>query len=1007
MRRLSLLVVAVVAAAATVLVPSPARAVVADGGSLSPGTSVNVEFAAPDDAVTYTLDVPPSARPTVAVAADTSTVQQVTTRLEYADGSDGGQAFYSGSDPSSALLEHRSGAGPATLTVTAGGTGSFAFTLVYPSDSTVAIESGDLVPLSFDTGGRARLTFDADAGAAVHVSVVADELTPGEPRSPGRVAFLLEPQGSGFVESAPAEYLAEVVAQSGRQTVVVDPVRDLTGGLTVRVNVSPPGAVGLAYGGGASSVTLEAPGQVAEFVFQARGGAPTVLQAVRPALVRGDGSPGSATLELLVPGEAPVLLGQVGQATVSFTTGAPLESGEQVTVRVVADGDSAGTLPLRLFLDPGPASPLTVGARTTLALPAGPSEGRWAWSAGADEPFELFFDAATFSGADATTARVRVESEAGDVLVDDLVFSFQARYLRLRTLDAGRYTLTLKNEGQASVEVPLTVRRTTVAARTVDLPFSDVLDVPEPAQDLEVAFVVEEGAATTVVVEDVSLDATTGASPLATISLLDPDGVDRAGLALTAGGRSFSEIVPGDRAGEYRLRIDPTGPVTGTVRVTVRAAPAVTGVLEPVGVPTRISVPEQGGLARYTFDATAGDQLAFDLDDVAITGGFDFQAMFVSLIRPDGTFFASAGARRGEPGWIEPLDGLDATGTWTLLVDPQDSLTGALTVTRVRPRVLTSPLPLASPATASFERPGDVHRLTFTGRAGQRPVLRIENRTVPTRMRLISPTGLVAADIASFDVSPLFELSPLSAGGTWTLELDAFERGTGSVDVRLDLVRDTVRTIQVGQQVATTFTAGQNARFRVVLERGRHLAVDIRNVSPSGMPATLRYLRPDGSVAFEQAFNDSDQWSEMFDVVDVGGRWTLELDPEGAAEGTVAFVVRSAPDRVYTGRLARTTSVTVAEATQNAVFPFRVRASARTASVSYRVTGSTFRFAQLRLVDPAGASYGHHLILPGDTSGEIEVPPGASGRWRLVLDPADGATGTARLFFDLVEQPAG
>jgi hypothetical protein len=592
-------------------------------------------------------------------------------------------------------------------------------------------------------------------------------------------------------------------------------------------------------------------------------------------------------------------------------------------------------------------------------------------------------------------AGIRIEDEVGRTYWDTLLFPANGSATFVAP-QAGTYTLVLSVDRSAGLTGTLLAVRATTTTREVAAGFDEVVTIGGPGQNVELDVPGVAGQTLLATVSDVSLgpDAAIG------VTLTRPDGFNPGGRSVQTDGTVFLESGASTETGVWRLTLDGVGRTTGEVRVHLYEPPLAGGALGGVDEPTVVGVPAAGGLARYTFAGRAGDPLILDVTDVTKTAGGDFEFFAITVLRPDGSFFTGDSARPGGQTWIEPADALDASGTWSVLVDPSNAATGSLTITRRVAHVLTSALTPGSPTTATFTRSGDVRRMTFTARAGQRPVLQVSDRSVATRMRLIGPGGLVTADIASYDLSDYFELPDVVGAGTWTLELDPFDRETGSVGLLLTLVTDPVRTVRTGVTTAVPFRAGQNPRLRVDVAKGAHIAMDVRALTPLGADMRVSFLRPDGSVAESNAFNEPGQWVEMIDVADVGGRWTVQIDPAGSTAGTTSVRLYSAKDTLVRGRIGKTTKVSVTAATQDVVLPFRgVPTAGDLQSVSWKVSGSTIASTYVWLLDPAGNPVQLALAGPGTTTGVFQVDPQMTGTWSLLVDPLDGATGTAKVFF--------
>lgn len=1002
-RRLALLLAAAVAATSAALVPSPAQAVDVPAGALEPGVQTTAAFPDDETRLVYTLEVPAGARPTLTVVDVVGPVEFFS-RLVYADGSSGGFASYFGADPRPAVMEHEapadtSVAQTATLTVSNATRASVTFVLGFVTDAVLDVEPGAQTLLTFTTPGqRARLDFDAPAGATVTVDTSNDALTSDAPVDDlGRLALRLLPQGTALEEQSRGIFAPVEVGTGGTQTLVVNPVAGLTGTVTVRVNVTPPGATTLFYDAFPVTTALEGASPVVLAVF-GQDAARTALQIVEPSLTAPAG-PAAVRVELLRHGADPVVLGTLdGDEAVTLTTPERLGKGELALIHLVPLGGTTGVVGLRLFLDPGPATALAIGGSAGISVPAGATSGRFTVAAGTDETLELFLTDITLGSPDAFTSPFRLEAPSGAVVNEGTLFRGGATAIPFTAARAGTYTLVIPVSPPEGLTATAAVVRPTATTQSGTLPFDGPLTLAAPGENARLVVPATAGTTLVASVTDVDLTNVPGSQFAASVVVLGPDGAPVAAGDLPRGG-STSVEAPVAQDGEYTVVVDGAFAATGSVRVVVDTARLDTQVLARSGAPSTVSMSRRGDSGRFTFEGQVGEGIAVEVQDVTLVSQSGFAFANATLFRPDGSFYTSYFLQTGSTLWIEPTDGLDAAGTWSLLVDPGDDTTGTVTARLVVPRILSAPLQPGSPLTVPFERAGDVQRLTFTGTAGQRPVLDISDRTVATRMRLVAPSGLVTADVSGFDTSEYFEFPVFQQSGRWTLELDAFDVGTGSVGVLLGLVNDPVRTVTAGSRVTSTFTKGQNPRLRLDLRAGSRAVLDVASVVPDGTSVTARFLRPDGSQAAAVPFSTAGSWVEMPEVADVSGRWTVQLDPEGPVAGRVVTTVRTAAERVVTGRLGRFTTVDVKNPGENVVLPFRGSDLPEPQFVGIDVVDSTFEELQIRLVSPDGFTTDAAVVGPGTSGFGLRAGSDLTGRWSVVVDPVGRSTGKARIRF--------
>jgi hypothetical protein len=995
-----------VAATSAALVPTSASAAITDGGTLADGQRATATFAAADDEVTFSLTVPAGARPSVTFETPSSPAI-VLLSLEWPDGTAAPQGHYFSFDPSSAFVEMdpnaQEQARAGTLRLHGNIAGTVSFVLRYAQDVSVALTSGSPMTLDFsDPAQQARLTFDATADTRVHLSVITDTLAPAapEPDFYRRLTLFLTPQFSVFQEGSPAgTYQPLRVLSAGPTSILVDPGRDLTGTVTLIATVVPGDVPELAYDAQPRPVTLDGTG-AASAAFVTRSGGTTMVQAVEPSLARADGTQGSAALVLEVPGAAPVTLGSVDASTVAFPAGAALDAGLVAFVRVVGDGTTTGTVGLRVFFDRGPSTPITLGAANAVTVPAATGRGRFSVDAAVGDLIEVYLTDVAFTDPGSTSGfTLLIEDGVGGAYFESQLTATggSASFTAGAT---GTYTFDLHVDGIGGLTGTLLPVLSRTTRRQVPIGFDAVVGTTDPGEVLEL--VVPRSAGDTLAATVTAMSANT----FAFISLAPSGESSATQPVLESNGTVFLEAGRIDSVGDWVLRVDPAGSTTAQVRVRLADQAIIEGQLAPVGTPTAVDITERGGIARFTFDGTAGDPLMLDLGEATQAGGTEFDTFAVDVLRPDGTSYASTTVRAGSgPAWLEVPDGLDVDGTWSVVVDPTGAATGSFTITRRVPRVLSGTLLAGTAQRVAVEQPGDVLRLTFNGRAGRRPVVTISDRTVATRMRLIGPTGLVLSDTSAFDSPSYLEFPVLPTTGSWTLELDPFARDTGSVRLLLGLVTDPVNDVRPGAATAARYGLGQNPRVRVAVDKGAHVAVDLRAVQPAGTRLNVFFERPDGSIADAQNVA-AGSWVEVPGGADVGGRWTVVLDPEGQTVGTIALTVYASTDKVVTGRVGKTTGIEVRTPAQNVVLPFRgMPTTGEARVVSWKITDTTLDEATIRLVSPAGTTFASDLIGPGDRTGVFQAPTDMNGTWQLVVDPVDGRTGRARVFFAIGDLP--
>jgi hypothetical protein len=126
-----------------------------------------------------------------------------------------------------------------------------------------------------------------------------------------------------------------------------------------------------------------------------------------------------------------------------------------------------------------------------------------------------------------------------------------------------------------------------------------------------------------------------------------------------------------DQTGMWTVVIDPQGPQTGSVTFQITNVVDQTGAITPGGPSVALDLETPYQNAEYTFSGATGDTRTVSIKGSSFPG---CSSIFVSLLRPDGSTLAIKGTC-GATLTLGP-DNLDATGTWTVFVDPQGTGTG-------------------------------------------------------------------------------------------------------------------------------------------------------------------------------------------------------------------------------------------------------------------------------------------------------------------------------------------
>ncbi len=437
------------------------------------------------------------------------------------------------------------------------------------------------------------------------------------------------------------------------------------------------------------------------------------------------------------------------------------------------------------------------------------------------------------------------------------------------------------------------------------------------------------------------------------------------------------------------LTISVTASAGGTSET--RSATGVVSTVYPIspnGPPVTVTTSAAGQKARLRFTGQAGERVSVKLSSVSIA------MSYVSILSPDGT---TLGARTfvGTSGGLLDTRTLPANGNYTILVDPQGTSTGSMTVTLYDvPPDAGGPIAFGSPATANVTTPGQNAAFTFTGQANQRVSIKLAGVTIPmSYVSIVKPDGTLLGTNTFVGTSGAFvDTRTLPVGGGYTILVDPQGAGTGSITVTLyDVPPDAGGPIAFGGSVtANVSTPGQNARITFDGQAGQRVGVKLSAVTISTSYVSL--LKPDGTTLGTNTFVSTGGGFVDTRTLPVAGTYTILVDPQAASTGSMTVTLYDVPPDAG-GPIAFGSPATANVTTpgQNVAFSFAGQTNQR---VSVKLSGVTISTSQVSILKPDGTTLGNAMYV-GTGGGFLDtrVLP-AAGTYAVVVDPQAASTGS-------------
>jgi hypothetical protein len=235
--------------------------------------------------------------------------------------------------------------------------------------------------------------------------------------------------------------------------------------------------------------------------------------------------------------------------------------------------------------------------------------------------------------------------------------------------------------------------------------------------------------------------------------------------------------------GQYTVALEPAEGITGRASVRVYVAQDVDTTVEPNGALLSVTFEQPGSVARYRFKGIAGQRVFVDVPDSDLRD----QCSPLELRDPGNQQIASGCVINGD-GEIEgPV--LPADGTYTVVVNPVERTLGFVQWRLFMAADETGSIAINGPAVvANVKQPGLVVRYQFAAGAGTSVSLEARDSTLPDQcspVQLRDPGGNLVTTGCLVSGTGGFRTTVLPVTGTYTILVDQYGSGTGSVTLAL------------------------------------------------------------------------------------------------------------------------------------------------------------------------------------------------------------------------------
>ncbi|WP_284616234.1 IPT/TIG domain-containing protein [Aquabacterium humicola] len=514
--------------------------------------------------------------------------------------------------------------------------------LTLSKDLTGVLLANAGTPTTFNTarpGQNGRFTFSATAGKPYSLVWSTTTIWGTHPlivyRPDGEVL------GTGAFQNGTGVWDLPPIPASGTYTVLIDPVSANVGQLDLSLRQGPSGT--LAIDGATTPVSLIA-WQNGRYTFAGTAGKFLGLGITNAQTVP---SGGSILLSVYDPTGSLLKQCNVGSFPLLNCNLGPLPWAGTYSVFIDPQGSNSASLSLMLSnevtgtLTPNPASP------TVFSSSRPGQNARYTFSGVARQRLALHWFGSTFP-----SGSVSVYKPDGGVLNSANFGGGGAGALNLGELPApGSYVVVLDPEGMETGQVSIALREANTAALALD--GSALAVALAPGQQGRYTFSASAGQHLGLAIMDL---ATVPAGKYITVNVYDSTG-ELVTYCGSLGTGWACDIGPVRRSGDHTVVITPDDAVDASLSLLL-SSDFAGGALDLNAVePTTVNITRPGRNARYTFGATAGDEMTL------LQSGL---SAFVKVLRPDGMQQAMAWELAGS---LQNLGTLSVTGDYTVVID--------------------------------------------------------------------------------------------------------------------------------------------------------------------------------------------------------------------------------------------------------------------------------------------------------------------------------------------------
>jgi YD repeat-containing protein len=458
-------------------------------------------------------------------------------------------------------------------------------------------------------------------------------------------------------------------------------------------------------------------------------------------------------------------------------------------------------------------------------------------------------------------------------------------------------------------------------------------------------------------------------------------------------------VPPGATSGRLSVKT-PYGTAVSSSDFIIPPAPFGTGDVQTTGrlafgTATQYSITTANKIALVLFDGVKNQRISLRMSSVTI--GWSY----ITIIKPDSTTLVSSYSVSSGGGFIDTLT-LPLTGTYTILIDPDSTYTGNMTLTLYDvPADVSSTITAGGSAVSvTITTPGQNAGVTFSGTQNQRISLNLTNVTAYSYVSILKPDGTNLVAPTWTGGSGFFDAVALPTTGTYKVFVDPSSTYTGNATLTLyDVPADVSTSITAGGSAVsvTITTPGQNANVTFSGTQNQRVSLLLTSVTAY---SDVSIKKPDGTNLVAPTWVGGSGFIDT-QTLPATGTYTIFVNPYATYSGNVTLTLYDVAGDVSTTITPGGSPVTVTTTSpgQNAGVTFSGTQNQR---VSLRVTNAT-AYADVSIRNPNGTTLAGPSWM--GSSGYLDaVTLPTTGTYTIFVNPSGTYTGNNTLtLYDVVD----